>query len=176
MYAGDNKDLIPGWNIGAGANRNLKHMSSSMSDKTMGLGHLVKGKYIDMGAGPVVFYCPSRNLTRRYGTNNPTFGWFRYAMNTTVEYSYQHRHGETIAGKSNRDVFGADIAIRDNDPTEMTMGTRMAHSSGALKDGYYNVQFYDMSVRPYYDTFFQFDALFYNNCAGAIARFQLLMQ
>lgn len=109
-------------------------------------------------AGAVGFYIckleegDSRIRNARYGPDSLIYGWANWASSGTVEYSYQHRLQRRMNKATSSQVLGADLGIMDN----YYIGTNFIGnvSCGAdvsHQDQYYNVSYFDMSVRSFID-------------------------
>jgi len=146
-----------------GGERNLKR-----ADKVLVLGWSIELKYIEVISANTVMYCPSRiNHNERYSAAG-SLGLKEDFTQRTIEYSYHHRGLSKLSEFGSDDVYGSDIAISDNiDGVRYHVGASRAHG-----DGYYNIGFYDMSVRPMYDKSGEFPAReFFNNVRGAMDLF-----
>jgi prepilin-type N-terminal cleavage/methylation domain-containing protein len=143
-----------------GGERNLKR-----ADKVLVLGHSIELGYISTEAADTLMYCPSRRYpTERY-SNKGRYGLNGDFSQRTIEYSYHHRGLARLAQFSSDDVYGSDIAISDNiDGVRHHVGAGRGHG-----DGYYSVSFFDMSVRPMYDSQGELPArVFFNDVRRAL--------
>ena len=153
-YADDFEGFMPGrptttWNTGT---RNLQQ-----AGKIRGLGHIISEGYISEANAPGVFYCPSRRSKVRYSVNG-WLGWSTWSGAWTTEYSYQQRSYRKLTECTDRDVFGADLAIKDNFNMNGTTYNSTSVGQWITHGGkYYNVIYYDMSARPFYDRFDDLD-------------------
>ena len=140
--------------------RNLQHSATGPEV----IGKTISGNYLPE-AKPGIVYCPSRNPNIRYGINSKSWGWANWANGGTVEYSYQHRTKRQLSDANPDDVYGADLGIVDNYRDgaiiywSVSVGADICH-----KDQYYNVSYYDQSVRPFIDRdeILENPAIYYN--------------
>ena len=162
-------DNYNGWTpVGASANnfggeRNLKR-----AHKVLILGHTIELGLIAPEAADTAFYCPSRiNSNERYSTKG-SLGLGGDWTRRTIEYSYHHRGAASLNAYGSDDVYGSDIAISDNiDGVRHHVGADRCHGGG-----YYNVAYFDLSVRRVIDSQREFPSRgFFNNVRGALDLF-----
>ena len=116
----------------------------------------VVGKAMWLGYLPVKssnVYCPSRDPKARYAPNAWAWGWAGWGLaSAAVEYSYMHRLQSRLNRVSSSKVFGSDVAIVDTYWVGSTMiGNTSVGAPVTHQDQYYNVSYYDLSVRSFID-------------------------
>ena len=138
-------DGLDSWNSGS---RNLNQGGTVRT-----LGHLITNEYISEANATGVFFCPSRRSKVRYSVDTNHYGWKNWASGSTTEYSYQHRQKRKLTDCGPEDAFGGDLAIRDNFTLNGTSYSNTSVGEWITHGGnYYNVQFFDMSVRAIVDS------------------------
>ena len=166
LYAKDNSGFTPDWpgkyygiDYDTGSdNTGSPKVLRNLKVPWYGIGPIGMGKTISLGyvtqeaAGDIMF-CPSRTPTDRY--SNPGRGFTRWANwenGNTVEYSYQHRVARPLAKAEPNQLFGGDLAIWDNMSEDLMNVNCGGGSNFCHGDNYYNVNYFDMSVRGIYDS------------------------
>lgn len=161
-YATANKGWTPDW---GGVNADDAHpwYNASRNLQKSGVGPVVIGKTMEyefLPENPAITYCPSRDPEGRYAERARDYGWISWGsdqtnweLGRTVEYSYQHRLARQLGDVDAGEAFGGDLAIVDNFRLgtgrviyNMSVGAQICHG-----DEYYNVAFFDNSVRPVFD-------------------------
>lgn len=182
-YAGDNDDWTPDMprmsvppNHQNDGTRNVQHRFNPGPEV---VGKTIAGGYVTERVAPEIIYCPSRRTNARY--SHPTVFWTSWSgwpYGWTVEYSYQHRLARKLAGTDSNQVFGSDLSIIDNywedgvDYGRTSCGADVCHG-----DKYYNVSFFDLSVRPLEDrnSDLETDPYFFNMPGRALNKIEELM-
>lgn len=177
-YAEDYDGWTPDWpgrEIPPGHNqdgsRNIQHGSD------VALGKTITGGYLQESAAVNVLYCPSRDPKARYAyPGSGPWTWNNWGDWTPVEYSYQHRLARQLSKADSSQVYGADMAIVDYYILDgvsygrMSCGAKVCHG-----DQYYNVSFFDFSVRAVYDQNHSLENDAYFNAPGRVLnRFEVL--
>ena len=180
IYAKDNKSYIPTWetreNTIPGSvrdgTRNLRHYNVNL----VGMGLNMKLNYLPESPG--ILYCPSRKVNtpnKRYSyPGSGRFGWNYWLQGKTAADSYQHRVSRNLSLVETDQVYGADLAIWDNDPTIgswIPYGESMTHG-----DDFYNVNFFDMSVRTVFSHEFTINSSYYNAPGKVLNKFEDIVQ
>ena len=169
VYANDNKHWTPDWpgrtytpgSTYDGA-RNI-----SYGQPAIGIGLLITNEYIEEGAAPGVLYCPSRVPGSKFSLTN-SVGWRRWGKGTT-EYSYHHRLGRNLSEAEPDQAYGSDVGqwayqeINGKALGGMSCGDNFCHN-----DNFYNVQFFDNSVRTVYDHGTELETTAYFNRCGKV--------
>ena len=118
------------------------------------IGKTIVGRYLP--ENPAVVHCPSRNPNERFGYPGTVWTWDQnwgkpITQNGTTGHSYCHRDGSRRLANTTADhVFGSDAAHWEPDGF---YGAPKCHG-----ERYYNVAFFDGSVRPVID---KYNVLFY---------------
>jgi prepilin-type N-terminal cleavage/methylation domain-containing protein len=147
------------------ATRNVSHAQGGdveVIGRCLALGYLpprppgdgnVNGSWRELP--PSVVHCPSRDPRHRYGYPGGSYwgmeDWLIQPIRS-VEYAYQHRGSRHLTRLGADEVFGADVNIMDTLWVDfVNYGAQSCGDDICHGDQYYNVSYYDQSVRPFYD-------------------------
>ena len=133
-----------------------------------GLGLLITNQYLEEAAAPGILYCPSRDGGSKFSIDHYRLGWHRWGKGTT-EYSYHHRMGRNLSETEPDQAYGSDVgqwayqSINGVSYGAMSLGDNFCH-----RDNFYNVQFFDASVRAVYDSGQVLETSQYFNVGGKV--------